>query len=87
MKDKRIYTVYIHTCNENGKKYVGITSKQPEQRWKNGNGYQSQNFFWNAIKKYGWDNFNSEIILSELTETEAYHKEIEFWWRKSSHRM
>ena len=38
---------------------------------------RGQQFFWNAIKKYGWDKFNSEILFSKLDEEEAYSKEIE----------
>ena len=40
----------------NDKKYVGITSKLPEKRWCNGNGYKTNGHFYNAILK----SFNSE---------------------------
>lgn len=33
------YYVYIHTC-PNGKRYVGITTKNPKYRWSKGNGYK-----------------------------------------------
>ena len=33
------WTVYIHISPSN-KYYVGITSREPELRWKNGKGYQ-----------------------------------------------
>lgn len=32
------YIVYVHIF-PNGKKYFGITSKAPNQRWENGKGY------------------------------------------------
>lgn len=56
--------------------YIGITGKKPEERWSvKGNGYQGQ-VFYKAIKKYGWDNFDHEIIASGLTKEEAENFEI-----------
>ena len=49
------YCVYVHTNKFNGKKYVGITSMNPKDRWKNGNGYSNNSYFTNAIRKYGWE--------------------------------
>jgi hypothetical protein len=52
--------------------YVGITGDPPHRRWKaNGYGYHSQRVIYNAIKKYGWDNIEHEIIASNLTQEEA----------------
>lgn len=65
------YSVYIHINKKNNKKYVGLTSRKPEQRWNNGNGYRQNAHFWSAIKKYGWDNFEHEVIASRLTKQEA----------------
>lgn len=68
------WTVYAHIA-PNGKMYVGITSDNPEHRWNHGNGYKSNRHFTNAIRKYGWDNFQHEIIASGLTAQEAGHME------------
>lgn len=76
VKQKQFY-VYKHTNNINGKVYIGITSKTPEQRWRNGLGYKGQPYFWKAIKKYGWDNFTHDVLLTKLTQEEACSKEIE----------
>lgn len=51
--------------------YVGITSQDTKKRWQNGYGYIGNQYFYNAIKKYGWDGFYHEIITSKLTEQEA----------------
>lgn len=70
------YTVYCHTNIINGKKYIGITRQKPEKRWQNGYGYENT-YFWNAIKKYGWDSFKHDILYSGLTKEEACNIEIE----------
>ena len=65
------YSVYVHINLINGKKYVGITMRNPEIRWNKGNGYRYNSQFWNAIQKYGWDGFDHEIVASKLTKQEA----------------
>ena len=64
------YCVYKHTT-PSGKVYVGMTSKSAEERWRNGRGYRRNNHFWNAIKKYGWDNIQHEILAKGLSREEA----------------
>lgn len=75
MEDKK-YCIYCHTNNVNKKKYIGITKRIPKYRWNNGKGYISNYYFYNAINKYGWDNFEHEILFENLTETEAKLLEI-----------
>lgn len=71
------YCVYKHT-SPNDKIYIGITSQKPERRWrKNGEGYKDHLYFWRAIQKYGWENFQHEILFEGLTKEEAEQKEIE----------
>lgn len=64
------FLVYVHT-SPNGKKYVGITSKSCEERWRGGSGYRDNLHFYNAIQKYGWDNFLHEVVASDLSLEDA----------------
>lgn len=75
--EERKWTVYVHENKINGKKYVGITSKtNPNDRWRNGRGYDGSPQFYNAIRKYGWDNFNHIIVVNSVTKNEACNIEI-----------
>lgn len=64
------YCVYKH-ISPSGKVYIGITGQEPEKRWQNGNGYKKNPFFYRAILKYGWENFEHEILMTDLSKTEA----------------
>ena len=67
------YCVYIHTNKENGKVYIGKTiyGNKPNKRWRDGNGYITQSYFYKAIEKYTWDGFIHQVVASNLTNTEA----------------
>lgn len=72
LQGERHYCVYVHTNKINGKMYVGMTKRNVKERWgSDGSGYKSQVAFWRAIQKYGWDNFEHEVVASGLTESEA----------------
>lgn len=65
------YIVYMHENLVNGKKYIGITSYEPQKRWANGKGYYRNKHFSDAIKRYGWDAFDHRILFSGLEKDEA----------------
>lgn len=73
-----MYTVYQHKNKINGKVYIGITKRIPELRWGNdGANYKSSPHFYSAIKKYGWNNFEHNILFENLSKDEACLKEKE----------
>lgn len=74
--NERIYSVYIHIF-KNGKVYIGITKRNPKERWKNGKGYKRNIVLYKAIEKYGWENIEHKVLYSNLTKEEAEQKEIE----------
>lgn len=72
------HKIYVYTNKINGKKYVGQTNRTLKRR-ANGNkgkGYKKCPVFWNAIQKYGWGNFEPEILYDNLTQKEANELEI-----------
>lgn len=77
MENLTNWCVYMHENRVNGKKYIGITSQKPTNRWRNGAGYDKQPRFFAAIQKYGWDSFRHEILFTNLTQEEAERLEVE----------
>ena len=76
-KDKP-YILYMHKNKVNNKRYIGITCQTPSQRWRNGLGYQSNQYFFRSINKYGWDGFDHIILKENLSLDEACQLEIEY---------
>lgn len=74
-----MWRLYVHTNKTNGKRYVGITSTTVAKRWHRGDGYkppvEGSSPFYNAIQKYGWDNFRHEVLFENLTREEACNLE------------
>ena len=71
-----MFTVYMHITPSN-KRYIGITSKDLEERFgSNGCLYRNQ-IFGRAIKKYGWNNIEHIVVAQNLTKEEAKMLEIE----------
>ena len=68
-----MYTVYMH-ITPSGKKYIGITSTNVENRWSNGRGYKTQ-IFGRAVEKYGWENIKHIIFASDLSKEAACNLE------------
>ena len=73
-----MYTVYQHKNKINGKMYIGITSQKPKDRWgSQGCNYKSSPHFYSAIQKYGWNNFEHNILFTGLTKEQACLREQE----------
>lgn len=67
--------VYCHTF-PNGKKYYGITQRNPaERRWNKGMGYKENVIMFNDIKKFGWDSIKHEIIYNYMKRKFALYCE------------
>lgn len=71
-----MYTIYEH-ISPSGKRYIGQTCQALNRRWRNGNGYVRNTYFFRAIKKYGWNNFQHHAICECATLEEANN--VEAW--------
>lgn len=67
----RKYVIYKHTNIVNGKVYIGQTCDANERWRSNGKNYCGCIKFYNAIKKYGWNNFEHEILYENLSKESA----------------
>jgi group I intron endonuclease len=65
------FVIYCHTCIPSGKKYVGQTKLTLEARWRQHvSGHSKCRVFCAAIRKYGPDVFDHEV-LEECTTQES----------------
>ena len=72
-----MYKVYMHKLKKDNRVYIGITKQNLKKRWQNGLGYVRSSYFYNAIQKYGWDDFEHILLFENLTKEEAEEKEKE----------
>lgn len=70
------FTVYMHVC-PNGKRYIGITGKDPKKRWNGGSGYCHNREFYKDIRKYGWGSIKHVLMLKNVSKEKAEHWEKE----------
>lgn len=72
---EKSWCVYKHALPD-GRCYIGQTC-DIVTRWKL-SAYKNCVKFYSAIQKYGWENFNHEILVDNLTLKEANHLEEEY---------
>lgn len=82
MDNNRHFCVYCHINKITQRRYIGLTGEYPpSKRWGyNGINYKNCVYFYYAIQKYGWDNFEHLILNDNLTQEEA--KQLESYYIK-----
>ena len=79
------WTIYCHKNKINNKRYIGQTSQDNlNNRWKNGQGYKpkigdNNTKFYNAIQKYGWNNFQHIILEDNITSLDKANQRQQYW--------
>lgn len=66
-----MYIIYLLTNNVNSKVYVGVTNNYTK-RMREHKGTYNNYLISKAIKKHGWNNFNSQILLETEDAEYAY---------------
>jgi len=81
-KKDKMYSVYEITNQINGKKYIGITSRPIEQRFQDhisrAKCGQRGNRLYEAMRKYGHENFSVELIIQTSDENDVRELETQF---------
>ena len=67
-----MYTIYLLTNKVNNKVYVGVTNNY-KKRMREHKGTYNDFLISKAIKKHGWNNFNSQILLETEDCEYAYN--------------
>ena len=65
------YILYEHRNKINGQRYIGITNNKTKRWYGKGKHYAKCPYFFAAIQKYGWDNFEHNVLIYDLTREEA----------------
>lgn len=77
-QNSKKFLVYMHRLKLDGRVYIGQTCMSLKQRsGSNGCRYKNCTKFYNAIQKYGWNNFEHIVLYQNLTLDEANRKEKE----------
>ena len=63
-----MFTVYAHRNLKNGKSYVGMTSRKPNERWRSGKGYKNNLRMWNDIQNSDWNKDWEHNIIGKLED-------------------
>lgn len=69
-----MFTIYCHTHRATGRRYVGQTSQGMRRRWNThvaGSRFGEQGRFARALRKYGRDSFDHEVLDVVATENGA----------------
>lgn len=76
MDDRKVYKVYA-LKSPDGKMYIGMT-RQPISLRCRKDGYNGCPAMEKAILEYGWDSFTTEVLIDNLTKSQAELFEKEF---------
>ena len=88
MSAMNIYSIYKATCLTTGKSYIGFDSNWPQRMWEHKcySRNKKNNKFYNAIRKYGLDDFEWSVIYQSKDRKHTL-KEMETFFIKQYDSM
>jgi group I intron endonuclease len=78
MQSTSLYLIYKHTCSITGKSYIGQTKNLKQRSKAHRRSDSNCTIFRNAIRKYGWNQFSTELLSVQLTADQANNLEPYF---------
>lgn len=76
--DDKIYSLYKITNLLNNKNYIGVTKRNPKERFAEHKKPSSKSFISRAIQSNGANNFSFEILLTEIENKDISDLECEY---------
>ena len=73
-----MYSLYKITNLLNNKNYIGITNREPKERFAEHKKLSSKSFIGKAIQSDGVDNFSFEVLLTEIENKDISNLECEY---------
>ena len=73
------YVIQMHRNKLNNKVYIGQTHlSNINRRFRGGSGYKGSSYFYRAIQKYGWENFEHIILECNISKIDIDEKEKQY---------
>ena len=85
--ETRDYCVYILTCRTTGKKYVGMTNDFNRRMSEHSIGLDGETNLQQAIRDFGWNSFEYQVYMWNLTREEARSVEIQMIAKLNTYRF
>lgn len=73
-----MYNLYKITNLLNNKNYIGITNRNPEERFAEHKKPSSKSFIGKAIQADGVENFSFEVLLTKIKDKDISNLECEY---------
>jgi hypothetical protein len=75
-RDEAVGVLYLHRHSDTGRCYIGVTEQKAIDRWFAGAAYTRNRQFGSALRKFGWEAFESFILAFADSRDDLNHAEV-----------